>query len=335
MTRPTSSTATTDSDRDLAGVEVDLDLGDGGRPAERRVGVAACRSRRRSRRPGTARSAGRSGSGRARGASARYASANGRPVRPSTCVAQPPRRLDRAARRRPSPSATRPSARSRARAPCPAARSRPSSTGTPSSAATSCGKIVFVPWPISVDAVRIRIAPSAGQLEARRREPIFASPEPVNPAPCQASASPMPRAVRSRAGRAASARRAARAPSAPGRARTRPPRRRARGPPRRRRSRAGPGRVGVTSRRAGRRSGAGSRAGEIPSASATRLTWISAANSACGAPKPRNAPFGGVFVVTARRPDPDVRDSRTGRRRGSSPRDRTTGRQRACTRRRP
>ena len=34
----------------------------------------------------------------------------------------------------------------------------------------------------------------------------------------------------------------------------------------------------------------------MPSASAARLTCISAANSTCGAPKPRNAPFGGVLV---------------------------------------
>ena len=38
----------------------------------------------------------------------------------------------------------------------------------------------------------------------------------------------------------------------------------------------------------------------MPSASAMRLTCISAANSVCGAPKPRKAPLGGVFVATAR-----------------------------------
>ena len=38
----------------------------------------------------------------------------------------------------------------------------------------------------------------------------------------------------------------------------------------------------------------------MPSASATRVTCISAANSVCGAPKPRNAPLGGVLVATAR-----------------------------------
>ena len=38
----------------------------------------------------------------------------------------------------------------------------------------------------------------------------------------------------------------------------------------------------------------------MPSASATRATWISAANSTCGAPKPRKAPLGGVLVAMAR-----------------------------------
>ncbi len=38
----------------------------------------------------------------------------------------------------------------------------------------------------------------------------------------------------------------------------------------------------------------------MPMASATRSIWTSAANSDCGAPNPRKAPFGGVFVATAR-----------------------------------
>ena len=37
-----------------------------------------------------------------------------------------------------------------------------------------------------------------------------------------------------------------------------------------------------------------------PSASAIRSTCISAANSIWGAPNPRKAPFGGVFVAIAR-----------------------------------
>jgi hypothetical protein len=40
--------------------------------------------------------------------------------------------------------------------------------------------------------------------------------------------------------------------------------------------------------------------GEIASSSAMRFICISAANSVCGAPKPRNAPFGGVLVRVAR-----------------------------------
>ena len=40
--------------------------------------------------------------------------------------------------------------------------------------------------------------------------------------------------------------------------------------------------------------------GERPSGSASRSICISAANSVCGAPKPRKAPFGGVFVITTR-----------------------------------
>ena len=43
-----------------------------------------------------------------------------------------------------------------------------------------------------------------------------------------------------------------------------------------------------------------SSAGLMSSRSAIRLSCISAANSVCGAPKPRKAPFGGVFVRVAR-----------------------------------
>ena len=38
----------------------------------------------------------------------------------------------------------------------------------------------------------------------------------------------------------------------------------------------------------------------MPSASAMRSRWVSAANSDCGAPKPRKAPLGGVLVIAAR-----------------------------------
>ena len=39
--------------------------------------------------------------------------------------------------------------------------------------------------------------------------------------------------------------------------------------------------------------------GSIPSASASLLTWLSAAKAAWGAPKPRNAPAGVALVYTA------------------------------------
>ena len=42
-----------------------------------------------------------------------------------------------------------------------------SSIGTPSASPTSCGKIVLVPWPISVEAVRMRIAAVGGELDRR------------------------------------------------------------------------------------------------------------------------------------------------------------------------
>ena len=62
----------------------------------------------------------------------------------------------------------------------------------------------------------------------------------------------------------------------------------------------------------------------MPSASAMRLTCISAANSVCGAPKPRNAPLGGVFVRHRAAPDADVRAAV--RAAGvERPRDSTTG----------
>jgi hypothetical protein len=55
----------------------------------------------------------------------------------------------------------------------------------------------LVPCPISVDAVRIRTRPSAlSSIDAT--DASLTSPEPVKPAPCQASARPIPDAVRSR-----------------------------------------------------------------------------------------------------------------------------------------
>ena len=64
--------------------------------------------------------------------------------------------------------------------------------------------------------------------------------------------------------------------------------------------------------------------GLSPTASASRFRWVSAANSVCGAPNPRNAPFGGVFVRVTRE-----RIRTFGQRYGppawSAPRDSTTG----------
>ena len=39
--------------------------------------------------------------------------------------------------------------------------------------------------------------------------------------------------------------------------------------------------------------------GSMPSASASLLIWLSAANAPCGPPKPRNAPAGVALVYTA------------------------------------
>ena len=62
----------------------------------------------------------------------------------------------------------------------------------------------------------------------------------------------------------------------------------------------------------------------MPSCSAIRLRWVSAANSVCGAPNPRNAPLGGVLVRVAR-----ARMRTFGQRYGPppcrAPRERTTG----------
>ena len=62
----------------------------------------------------------------------------------------------------------------------------------------------------------------------------------------------------------------------------------------------------------------------MPSASAIRLTCISAANSVCGAPKPRNAPFGGVLVTIAR-PRMRTLGHRYGPPACRTPRESTTG----------
>ncbi len=175
------------------------------------------------------------------------------------------------------------------------------SMSTSSSPATSCGKIVLVPCPISVEAVRIRIRPSP-VISRLATEPIFSSPEPVNPAPCQPSARPIPRATRAPAGlaaRSAAVRARARSNSDASAARSSTSSPAASAPRTWLVAVTPPGRYTLRRR---------SSSGDIPSASAARLTCISAANSACGAPKPRNAPLGGVLVATARDADVDVRD---------------------------
>ena len=48
------------------------------------------------------------------------------------------------------------------------------------------------------------------------------------------------------------------------------------------------------------------RTGSRPRRSAMRSMWTSVANCDCGAPNPRNAPFGGVLVIVARRANANV-----------------------------
>ena len=123
--------------------------------------------------------------------------------------------------------------------------------------------------------------PGQGEADAAG-DPIRARCAMAHPAPC-----PSPHAA------------VARRRSVPAAGRTPPPRRPAPGPPPRPRSRAGPGRS-ASCRPAGRRCAGGCRAARARACSAIRLRWVSAANSVCGAPKPRNAPFGGVLVRVAR-----------------------------------
>ena len=161
------------ADRDLAGVEVDLDRRDARRPAERRVGVAAVRRVVERRRPGTARTARRRECGRGARRPRGTTSANGRP----------PLRSSTSARSRRAAWISSPPTTIAVRL-----RDRRAGVGhdrgvlrrdldvvvrrRPSSAATSCGKIVFVPWPISVEPVRTRIGAVAAQLDRRDRREL-------------------------------------------------------------------------------------------------------------------------------------------------------------------
>ena len=97
----------------------------------------------------------------------------------------------------------------------------------PSSAATSCGKIVLVPWPISVDAVRTRIRPSPVSSRLATLASLT-SPEPgeAGAVPGQREADAARASARPRLPRCV----ALGGRPAPGRARTRSPRRPAPGP---------------------------------------------------------------------------------------------------------
>ena len=156
------------------------------------------------------------------------------------------------------------------------------SYGRPSVSATICACIVRVPWPISVLATRIRAPRPVSASDAF--DASFASPPPVKPEPWKKSESPIPRLV------CASARRrrlkpvrftASRSTCSALQSRPR------RWPV----AVVSPGRSALISR---------TRTGSSPSSAAMRSMWTSAANCVCGAPKPRNAPFGGVFVIVAR-----------------------------------
>ena len=156
------------------------------------------------------------------------------------------------------------------------------SYGMPSASATICACMVRVPWPISVLEVSTRTPVAVSSTVAR--EASLSSPLPVNPEPCQYSASPIPRpAARVRLSLPPEARAPHRGAQDLERAAVLA------------QTLAGGGGVAGRSRLRSR-----SRTGSRPSASAMRSMWTSTANWVCGAPKPRNAPLGGVLVNIAR-----------------------------------
>jgi hypothetical protein len=142
--------------------------------------------------------------------------------------------------------------------------------------------MVRVPCPISVLATRIRTPVLVSSSAAS--DASITSPPPVNPAPWKKSESPIPRRVPAQARRlrAKSVLRTA-----------------SRNTARALQSRpsfcpvavVSPGRSAFLSR---------SRTGSMRSCSAIRSMWASIANCVWGAPNPRKAPFGGVFVWTTR-----------------------------------
>ena len=253
MTRPTSSADDDVAHVHLARVQVDVDLGDARRPAEARVGVAAVRlvveldarvrlellvdaQRRRCAARSPRYDVGERPAGRS-STSARSRSAASM-TRPPTTIAV------RDATVGPLSGTIEVS-----RAP-----SRPPRSATPSVSATSCGKIVLVPWPISVEAIRTRIVAVRGRAPRRatlRQLDLAAAGEPgAVPGEREADAVRLDaRAVRTASAARARPRDVALGAVARGCARTRTPRPPAPAPRRRRRSRAGPGRSASTSPR--------------------------------------------------------------------------------------
>ena len=180
---------------------------------------------------------------------------------------------------------------------------------TQSASAAICRKTVSVPWPMSVDAVRIRkrgfFPDGPRNMSIATRPFSLRSPEPVKPAPCRKTLAPMPRALRG-----------AEPPGAARRSSAETGRAGAPGPSAARflshplaflassTQRWTPtdsfrnwpvGVVSPTRRRFFSRSSSGS----ADSSRAIRSMCRSIAQIVCGAPKPRKAPFGGVFVATA------------------------------------
>ena len=174
------------------------------------------------------------------------------------------------------------------------ARSRPRRARRRAHRRRAAGRSSSCPGPSRSRRSGSRMRPSSVSSRLAT-DASLTSPEPVKPAPCQASARPMPDAVRAAIGPALA--HGARLRVACGR--TPMPPRRPRAPRSRRRSRAAPGRS-ASRRPRGRPSAGAGRAATASRASAMRLTCISAANSVCGAPKPRKAPLGGVLVAIAR-----------------------------------
>ncbi len=163
-------------------------------------------------------------------------------------------------------------------------------SASPSRSATICANTVFVPWPMSVLAASTRTRPS-GVSSSAAREASFTSPEPVKPEPWKNVASPRPRrAAPGRAFACACSARFACQSDAASASSTRA------SSPGSSFSNCPVGSRSPACRKFLRRSATGS----SPSSFAARSMCISMAKIVCGAPNPRNAPYGGAFVNTAR-----------------------------------